>query len=458
MLNAVTGRCSHGPCRRPGGEVIARGQGLGHRTTRLEPRRRPAPRAVAFPRRRRRRRDRRLRARPRPEVCAAGHRAQRRRRRRPRATRSSSSTSAHARRRRSTPRAAAPASRPARCGGRRAARPAARPGARWPAPRTTSASSATRSAAASLAGAPHGLAAEQRARDRARHRRRPARARRRRRTSPTCSGRCAAAAATSASSPRWSSRLFPVSEVYAGMLLFPCERAGEVLRAWREWTRTAPDEVTTSIGRSCSFPPLPEIPEPLRGRFVVIEGASLGDEAAAPSRSRRCASSGRSWTPSRWSRPAALSRCTWTRPAGARPGDHALLGELTTRRSTRSCAAAGPDSPLLFAELRHLGGALARRPTTAARSARSTARTPSSARASSMSPRWARRSWRPQIRRSAQRCPPLRPRAQPTRQLPQNRPADTSTFYTDDAYARLGAVRAGSTYGVMAANHEIPAA
>jgi len=42
--------------------------------------------------------------------------------------------------------------------------------------------------------------------------------------------------------------LFPIREVFAGMQLFPIERASEVLRAWREWAQFVPDEVT-SLGR-----------------------------------------------------------------------------------------------------------------------------------------------------------------------------------------------------------------
>ena len=71
--------------------------------------------------------------------------------------------------------------------------------------------------------------------------------------------------------------LYPVGELYAGDLFFPIQRAAEVLRAWREWTDTVPDEVT-SQGRLVWLPPLPELPEPLRGRaFVKVEAAYLGD-------------------------------------------------------------------------------------------------------------------------------------------------------------------------------------
>ena len=73
--------------------------------------------------------------------------------------------------------------------------------------------------------------------------------------------------------------LYPVSEVYAGVLFFPYERSSEVLHAWREWRPSVPDEVT-SVGRMLQFPPIPDLPEFLRGQsFVVVEAAFLGSEA-----------------------------------------------------------------------------------------------------------------------------------------------------------------------------------
>ncbi len=73
-------------------------------------------------------------------------------------------------------------------------------------------------------------------------------------------------------------RLFPVSQVYAGILWFPVDRAGEVLAEWRAWTDGLPDE-TSSVGRILQLPPLEEIPEPVRGKsFVVVEVIHCGDE------------------------------------------------------------------------------------------------------------------------------------------------------------------------------------
>jgi hypothetical protein len=74
--------------------------------------------------------------------------------------------------------------------------------------------------------------------------------------------------------------LFPIASVFAGAMFWPQERAREVLQAWREWTESElPDEIV-SVGRILNPPPLPEVPEPVRGKkFVVIEAIYLGDEA-----------------------------------------------------------------------------------------------------------------------------------------------------------------------------------
>jgi FAD/FMN-containing dehydrogenase len=73
--------------------------------------------------------------------------------------------------------------------------------------------------------------------------------------------------------------LFPHTEVYAGILWFPVERAAEVLRAWRDWTTWMPDEMT-SIGRIMQFPPLPVFPPEVSGKsFSLIEVVWSGDPA-----------------------------------------------------------------------------------------------------------------------------------------------------------------------------------
>jgi hypothetical protein len=75
--------------------------------------------------------------------------------------------------------------------------------------------------------------------------------------------------------------LVPVALAYAGFMMWPVERASEVLHAWLDWTRGTPDGVTTSA-RIMQFPAIPHVPEPMRGRsFAIVDGAILGPEAEA---------------------------------------------------------------------------------------------------------------------------------------------------------------------------------
>lgn len=72
--------------------------------------------------------------------------------------------------------------------------------------------------------------------------------------------------------------LYPTPELYAGAMFWPLERAGEVLRFWRDWAETVPHEVT-SVGRILHFPPFPDVPEPMRGQsFVIVEAVFAGSE------------------------------------------------------------------------------------------------------------------------------------------------------------------------------------
>jgi len=157
--------------------------------------------------------------------------------------------------------------------------------------------------------------------------------------------------------------LFPVAEVYAGVMLWPIERAGEILHAWREWTADMPDDMTT-VGRLLQLPPIPDIPEPLRGRsFVAVQAFSLGSEAegaalVAPIRALRPEIDTIATIPT-----AALQHVHMD-PEHPVPGvgDGLLLDDLPAAGIDALVAAAGPGSgsPLLSLEVRQLGGALGR--------------------------------------------------------------------------------------------------
>ena len=158
-------------------------------------------------------------------------------------------------------------------------------------------------------------------------------------------------------------RLYPYAEVYAGMFLWPYERHAEVLRTWHEWTRSAPEEITTSL-RIMHLPPLPDLPPFLAGRsVVVVDGAFAGSVeggAEAVAALRALEPEMDTWAAAS---PAALSRIHMD-PEEPIPylSAAALLGQLDADGLEAFVAPIQPGAPVLFGELRHLGGALSRAP------------------------------------------------------------------------------------------------
>jgi FAD/FMN-containing dehydrogenase len=158
-------------------------------------------------------------------------------------------------------------------------------------------------------------------------------------------------------------QLYPVGELHAGDLFFPIERAAEVLDAWRAWTETVPDEVT-SIGRIMRFPPLPDVPEPMRGRaFAMVEAACMSDAGTGAELTEPLRRLGPEIDTFATIRAPALGQLHMD-PEQPMPndGDGALLTDFPTAAIDALVAMAGPDAdtPLTSIEIRHLGGALAR--------------------------------------------------------------------------------------------------
>jgi len=158
--------------------------------------------------------------------------------------------------------------------------------------------------------------------------------------------------------------LFPLRTVRAGALWFDVDDAPAVLHRWRELTTTLDDDVSTSVAR-LNLPPLPDLPEPLRGRAVLAVRYVRHGDLAGPDpmvdELRRIA-------------PALLDTVgdlpyeqlgtvhadpDEPMPFAERGG---LLRELTEDAVDTFLGAVPPDSPVLMAEIRLLGGAVARPP------------------------------------------------------------------------------------------------
>ena len=161
--------------------------------------------------------------------------------------------------------------------------------------------------------------------------------------------------------------LVPASPMYAAHLFYPASMAREVGARYRDWVVNAPQELTSSIAMM-NFPPVEDVPDPLRGRsFVIIRGAFLGDDEGGEA----LLSYWRDWrTPEvdMWGRmPFAEIAAVSSDPVDPLPGLASTEWlDVISDDAIDILAAAmfeqdGP-SPLAMAEIRHAGGAVSRQP------------------------------------------------------------------------------------------------
>ena len=157
--------------------------------------------------------------------------------------------------------------------------------------------------------------------------------------------------------------LLPYSEVTGGAMFWPAEQAPALLRAWRDWTAGAPDSITTTF-RILQLPPIPDVPEPLRGVPVVcIDGVALEPAAGAQlDRTLRAVAAPMFGGFGPMPAPAVARLHGDPEQPSPGVGDGMLLERLDDAAIEAFLDVARPGSPLLAAELRHLGGALAAPP------------------------------------------------------------------------------------------------
>jgi hypothetical protein len=158
--------------------------------------------------------------------------------------------------------------------------------------------------------------------------------------------------------------LIPISEIYAGALVFPAELGADAVKAYRDWATGVSDDVT-SVVRFLTPPPIPDVPEPIRGRpLLTIDGACIGGQAEGEAIVAPLRELGETIMDT-WGQIPAEGLCRiHMDPENPVPG----LGEGMTIRELpdeaieafAGVAGLGSGSPLLLSELRHLGGALGR--------------------------------------------------------------------------------------------------
>jgi Berberine and berberine like len=155
-----------------------------------------------------------------------------------------------------------------------------------------------------------------------------------------------------------------VGTLYGGDLIYPVEKAAEVLGVYARWSAMLPDEMTSGVA-FLNVPPLPAFAEPLRGGSVIAlrgcycgESPEAGAELLRPVREEL----GEPIMDTFGAMPfAAMDSISMDPedPMGACQRSE-MLGDLPPEAIETLVELAGSDSPLLMLELRRLDSALAR--------------------------------------------------------------------------------------------------
>ncbi len=160
-------------------------------------------------------------------------------------------------------------------------------------------------------------------------------------------------------------RLYPVSQVYAGNLYYPGNRAEEIFRHFRRWVENVPDELTTSIVLM-NYPSEPQVPPSLRGQsFVTVRGCYCGPLKTG----QALIDYWRDWQvpaiddfrPTPFARMAEISQDPLD--PGLYPLTNAWLDELNEEAAStliRYTLSRNEPPPITFSEVRLAGGAIAR--------------------------------------------------------------------------------------------------
>ncbi|GHH20510.1 FAD-binding oxidoreductase [Streptomyces lanatus] len=161
--------------------------------------------------------------------------------------------------------------------------------------------------------------------------------------------------------------LLPISTLYGGGIHFPGEHAETVLRTWTDWTHRIPEEMCSAF-TLLRLPPLPQIPEPLRGGFWArVAIAYTGNPPDADRLLAPIRSAAPVVVDTVEEMPYAAMDRIFMEPQDPLPARESctLLRDLPPDAITTFLSQAGPESPdcpLLMVEIRHMGGALARPP------------------------------------------------------------------------------------------------
>jgi UDP-N-acetylenolpyruvoylglucosamine reductase len=160
-------------------------------------------------------------------------------------------------------------------------------------------------------------------------------------------------------------RLYPAAQLFAGMSLYPLNRAFETMATYRQWALEEPDEMNSAV-MVMRLPPHPSVPEPFRGkRFLTIRAFYLGGDeegrhVLAPLLEAAGPPLHDGFGMMSFPEASAATNGPDAPPMAARQYVE-LFQEVPDYAIHAMIEAAGEGvaSPLAFVELRHWGGAMA---------------------------------------------------------------------------------------------------
>lgn len=156
-------------------------------------------------------------------------------------------------------------------------------------------------------------------------------------------------------------RLYPVTEVFAGALMWPIDRAADVVDAWRQWVQEVPASVT-SLSRILRYPPIPDLPPFLQDRSFVSIELAIQEEAAVAEKMLHALRALHPEIDTVAITPVSQLGMLHGDPPTPVPayGEAVLIAELSADCVEAFVESATDDAaaPLLSIEMRHLGGEL----------------------------------------------------------------------------------------------------
>lgn len=160
--------------------------------------------------------------------------------------------------------------------------------------------------------------------------------------------------------------LIPLSSFYGGGIFFDGADSSAVLHAYRRWIASHTERTSSPVAL-VRLPPDPALPDTLRGKFVVhVRMAHIGDRDEAAKLSAAFRGAAPVLLDSMGEMAATAMDAVHQDPPGPMPAyeQGCLLDDFTpeTIKAILAHTAAVPGSPLVLVEIRHLGGAIARRP------------------------------------------------------------------------------------------------